>query len=258
MGNDSTGTSPATGVIITGAGSGIGRATALALAASGRPVAAWDRDAVGAAETAAEATHRFGVASCGIELDVCDASLFPTAIEESVRTIGPIGGLVHAAGVAGPMPVDGIDEESWDAVLDVNLRAEALLVRALLPALRDSGPGAAIVGISSVEGLVGNGMLPAYCASKAGLLGLTRSLAQRLATEGIRINAVCPGAIRTSMLEPLLAIPGVEDQIVAKVPLGRVAEPSEVASVICFLLSEGAGYVTGAYVVVDGGMTAIG
>lgn len=253
-----TTTTPTTGVIVTGGGSGIGRATVLALAAAGRPVAAWDRDAVGAAETAAEATDRYGVASCSIEIDVTDAASFATAIEESQRTIGPIGGLVHAAGVAGPMPVDGLDEETWDAVLDVNLRAEALLVRALLPALREGGDGAAVVGISSVEGLVGNGMLPAYCASKSGLLGLTRSLAQRLATEGIRINAVCPGAIRTSMLEPLLAIPGVEDQLEAKIPLGRVAEPAEVASVVRFLLSDDARYVTGTYVVVDGGMTAVG
>ncbi len=248
---------PSTGVVVTGGGSGIGRATALALAEIGRPVAVWDRDAVGAAETAAEATDRHGVDACSVAIDVTDAEAFPVAIAESLKTIGAIGGLVHAAGVAGPMPVDGLDEDAWDAVLDVNLRAEALLVRALLPALREAGPGSAIVGVSSIEGLVGSGLLPAYCASKAGLLGLTRSLCQRLAPEGIRVNAVCPGAIRTPMLAPALAINGVEDLLVGKVPLGRVAEPEEVATVVRFLLSDDARYVTGTYIVVDGGMTAV-
>src|SRR5439155_11604518 len=113
--------------------------------------------------------------------------------------LGPIGGLVHAAGVAGPMPVAFIDEAMWDAVLDVNLRAEAMLVRALLASFNEVGTGAAVVGISSVEALMGNGMIPAYCSSKAGLLGLTRSLAHALGADGIRINAVCPGAVDTPM-----------------------------------------------------------
>ena len=155
------------------------------------------------------------------------------------------------------MPVDFVDADNWAAVVDVNLRAEALLVRALLPAFRDAKPGSAIVGISSVEAIHGNAALPAYCASKAGLLGLTRSLAHRLGLEGIRVNAVCPGAVDTPMLAPLLAFDEARTQLEARIPLGRVAPPEEIARVVRFLLSDDAAYVHGASIVVDGGMTAV-
>lgn len=242
---------PGTGVVVTGGGSGIGRACCLALAEVGRPVAAWDVNGPGAKETA-ELCGGFAA-----EVDVRDQAAVEAAAAETLDALGSIGGLVHAAGVAGPMPVDFIDEESWDAVLDVNLRAEAFLVRALLPSLTASGPGAAVVGISSVEGLVGNGMIPAYCSSKAGLLGLTRSLAHRLGVDGIRVNAICPGAIDTPMLAPLLAMPDMKARMEERIPLSRVADPSEIAKVARFLLSDEASYMTGAAVVVDGGMTAV-
>ena len=248
---------PSTGVVVTGGGSGIGRACCLALAEAGRPVAAWDLNGAGAKETADECAERFGVAVHGAEVDVRDTASFEGHIAAARAALGSIGGLVHAAGVPGAMPVDFLDEEQWDAVLDVNLRAEALLVRALMDDLRDARPGSAVVGISSVEALVGQGMLPAYCSSKSGLLGLTRSLAHRLGAEGIRVNAVCPGAIDTPMLAPLLAMPEARARLEERVPLGRVADPSEVAKVVRFLLSDDASYVHGSYVVVDGGLTAV-
>ncbi|HEV7887671.1 MAG TPA: SDR family NAD(P)-dependent oxidoreductase [Acidimicrobiales bacterium] len=246
---------PATPVVVTGGASGIGRACCLALAEVGRPVAAWDVNGAGAKDTAARCEG--GGGAFAVEVDVRSQSSIQEAVAATVEALGPVGGLVHAAGVAGPMPVDFLDDESWDAVLDVNLRAEAFLVRALLPHLKASGPGAAIVGISSVEALVGNGMIPAYCASKAGLLGLTRALAHRLALDGIRINAICPGAIDTPMLAPLLAIPEAKARMEERIPLSRVADPSEVARVARFLLSDEASYMHGASVVVDGGMTAV-
>jgi NAD(P)-dependent dehydrogenase (short-subunit alcohol dehydrogenase family) len=138
----------------------------------------------------------------------------------------------------------------------VNLRAEALLAKALLPSLREVGAGAAIVGISSVEGLVGSGMVPAYCSSKSGLLGLTRSMAHAFGAEGIRVNAVCPGAVDTPMMAPVLAMPGAIARLEERIPLRRVAQPEDIAKVVRFLLSDDAAYVTGTYVVVDGGMTA--
>jgi NAD(P)-dependent dehydrogenase (short-subunit alcohol dehydrogenase family) len=242
---------PSTGVVVTGGASGIGRACALALAEVGRPVAVWDVNGAGAKETA-DLINAFAV-----EVDVRDQAAVEIAASTSLDALGSVGGLVHAAGVAGPMPVDFIDDESWDAVLDVNLRAEAFLVRALLPALKDAGPGSAVVGISSVEAIVGNGMIPAYCASKAGLLGLTRALAHRLAVDGIRINAICPGPIDTPMLAPLLAVPEARERMEGRVPLARVADPSEIARVARFLLSDEASYVHGAAIVVDGGMTAV-
>jgi NAD(P)-dependent dehydrogenase (short-subunit alcohol dehydrogenase family) len=244
-----------TAVIVTGGGSGIGRACSIALAEAGRPIAAWDLNADGVAETV-ELAQAIGVKAVGRVVDVTDSSSFEPAVGAARDALGPIGGLVHAAGVAGPIPVPFIDEETWDAVLDVNLRAEALLVRALLPSFREVGPGAAVVGISSVEGLVGNGMVPAYCSSKAGLLGLTRSLAHGLGAEGIRVNAVCPGAVDTPMLAPLLAMPDAVARLEERIPLKRVAQPEDIAKVVRFLLSDDAAYVTGTYIVVDGGMTA--
>jgi NAD(P)-dependent dehydrogenase (short-subunit alcohol dehydrogenase family) len=248
---------PTSGVVVTGGGSGIGRACCIALAEAGRPVAAWDLNGAGAKETADECSSRYGVAVHAAEVDVRDSASFGEHIDAARGALGSIGGLVHAAGVAGAMPVDFVDEDSWDAVLDVNLRAEALLVKALLDDFRAANPGSAIVGISSIEGLVGQGMLPAYCSSKAGLLGLTRSLAHRLGGESIRINAVCPGAIDTPMLAPLMAFPDAKRQVEERIPLSRIADPSEVAKVVRFLLSDDASYVHGSYVVVDGGLTAV-
>lgn len=243
-------------VVVTGGGSGIGRACALACAEAGRPVAAWDLDGAGAEATAKEASERFNVAATAEQLDVTDSSTFAAAIRNARDALGPIGGLVHAAGVGGAVPVPFIDEAAWDAVVDVNLRAEALLVKELLPALREVGAGAAVVGIASVEALSGNGMIPAYCSSKAGLLGLTRSMAHAFAAEGIRVNAVCPGAVDTPMLAPLLGMPQARARLEERIPMHRIADPMEIGKVVRFLLSEDASYITGTYVVVDGGMTA--
>jgi NAD(P)-dependent dehydrogenase (short-subunit alcohol dehydrogenase family) len=245
-----------TAVVVTGGGSGIGRACALACAEAGRPIAAWDLDAAGAEETAKVASERFGVAAIGRWLDVTESPTFAGAAQEARAALGPIGGLVHAAGVGGAVPVPFIDEAAWDAVLDVNLRAEALLVKELLPFLREAGDGTAVVGIASVEALSGNGMLPAYCSSKAGLLGLTRSMAHAFAAEGIRVNAVCPGAVDTPMLAPLLNMPQARARLEERIPMHRIADPMDIAKVVRFLLSDDASYVTGTYIVVDGGMTA--
>jgi NAD(P)-dependent dehydrogenase (short-subunit alcohol dehydrogenase family) len=249
---------PATGVVVTGGASGIGRACADALAEVGRPVAIWDR-AGGAAKEAADATAAaHGVATCAIEVDVTDASGFADAVARTRQALGSIGGLVHCAGVVSVETVEQLDETRWDFVLDVNLRAEALLVKALLPELRAAGRGSAVVGLSSIEAVVGNGVIPAYCASKAGLLGLTRSLAAGLAHEGIRVNAVCPGYVDTPMTKPhLSASPQIRAQFEQHVPMGRIAAPEEIARVVRFLLSDEASYVTGAELLVDGGITKV-
>jgi NAD(P)-dependent dehydrogenase (short-subunit alcohol dehydrogenase family) len=244
-------------VVVTGGASGIGRAVCLALAQVGRPVAAWDLDAAGARRTARMCTDEHGVPAIGLGVDVTVTAAIDPAVKRSLTALDAIGGLVHAAGIGGPGMVTDVTDESWDAVLDVNLRAGAMLTKALHPALCLASPGSAVVYISSIEGFFGNTFLAAYSASKAGVLGLTRSAAHTLGANGIRVNAVCPGAVDTPLLAPLLDLPGVRQSLEARIPLGRVAQPEDIGRTVRFLLSDDAGYITGASLVVDGGLTAI-
>ncbi|HEY7916670.1 MAG TPA: SDR family oxidoreductase, partial [Acidimicrobiales bacterium] len=249
--------SPATGVLVTGGGSGIGRETALALAEVGRPVAIWDVNAEGAEESAALCRDRYGSVVEWSVVDVADTAAIEEAVPAAARALGSLGGFVHAAGVSGPMSVDFIDDELWDSTLNVNVRAAAMISRMLLDPFRQAGPGSAMVLISSIEGLFGSAMLTAYCASKAGVLGVMRSIAHRFAMEGFRVNAVCPGAVATPMLAPAFELPGFRQQLEERTPLQRVSTPDEVARPIRFLLSDEASFITGTHLTVDGGLTSV-
>lgn len=245
---------PGTGVIVTGGASGIGRACAEALAEVGRPVAIWDLSQERSIAAADEIGSKHDVATHGAAVDVRNVGCYAKAIDAARDAIGPIGGLVHSAGVADPIPVDALEEESWDRVLEINLRPEALLVKALLPDLR-ANRGSSVVGIASINAILGNGANPAYGASKAGLLGLTRSLADRLGVDGIRVNAVCPGYIRTPMQdEAMRAVPELEAMYTRQSMLGRMGEADEIGRVVRFLMSDQASFVTAEAIVVDGGV----
>lgn len=249
---------PATPVIVTGAGSGIGRACARALAEVGRPVGVWDLDGDGAAATAQSIEADLGGRAHALTVDVTATAALAEAVAGTRDALGPIGGLVHAAGVSGPCPLDQLTEEAWDLVVDVNLRSFPLLVRALLDDLR-SVPGAAVVGIGSIASFLGYDHLVPYTASKSGMLGVTRSLGLTLAADGIRVNAVCPGNIDTPMLSArATATPERKAAFERHTPLGRLGRPEDIASAVRFLLSDEASYVTGTHLVVDGGILAQG
>jgi NAD(P)-dependent dehydrogenase (short-subunit alcohol dehydrogenase family) len=250
----STTATPTTGVVITGGASGIGRATAHAVAAVGRPVAIWDVNGDAAEDAAKEVAGEHAVASIGIGLDVSEHRRFGDAIASSRDTMGSIGGLVHAAGITGVSPVDSLDEDVWDATLAIHLTAAAVLMRDLTPDLL-ANPGSAVVLVSSIEAIHGHGAIPAYCAAKAGMLGLVHSSTDLLAPRGVRVNAVCPGFIETPMLAPMLAAPGVREAYDTRIPMKRLGQPDDIAKAVRFLLSDDASYVTGHELVVDGGVT---
>jgi NAD(P)-dependent dehydrogenase (short-subunit alcohol dehydrogenase family) len=242
-----------TGVVVTGGASGIGRACARALAEVGRPVALWDLNADGATEVAAS----LSMPSIGIGVDVADREAVTTAAEQSRRALPSIGGFVHAAGIVSIEPIGSIEFANFQRVLDVNLTAYAQITQILMPDLLEAMPGSAVVGIASIDALVGHPVVPAYCASKAGLVGLTRSMAAALGPQGLRVNAVCPGYIDTPMIAEGLAIPELRETFAAKSALKRLGEPEDIARVVRFLLSPDAGFVTGQAIVADGGVTAI-
>jgi NAD(P)-dependent dehydrogenase (short-subunit alcohol dehydrogenase family) len=245
---------PETGVVITGGASGIGKATAIALAEAGRPVALWDLDGGRATTVAAEIAAAHGVAAVGIGIDVRETARFGEAIATSRSAMGTIGGLVHGAGITGVGAVDALDEAVWDATLDIHLKAGALLIRDLVPDLEQHA-GSAIVLIASIEGIQAHEAIVSYCAAKAGMLGLTRSTAARLGARGIRANAICPGFIETPMFSPAVQAEGVREMYENRIPLKRLGRPEDIGRAARFLLSDDAAYMTATEFVVDGGVT---
>jgi NAD(P)-dependent dehydrogenase (short-subunit alcohol dehydrogenase family) len=237
--------------VVTGAASGIGRATVLVLLERGANVVAADRDAAGLAV----------VADAGAEPVVCDVA-DPRDRGRLVDAAGPsCCYLVNAAGIIRLTPLDAVTEDHWDAIMGVNARALFFLTQAFAARLQ---PGGAIVNVASGAGKTGSTHEAAvYGASKAAVLSLTRSFAHACAGQGVRVNAVCPGLVDTPMndvvLEGIAPLRGIEtDEYarsrIANVPLGRLADPREVAEVIVFLLSDAASYMTGQSVNVTGGM----
>jgi len=244
---------PTSGVVITGGASGIGLATAHAVAEVGRPVAIWDLHPERAAEAAEAVASAHGVKTIGMAVDVRETDSLADAADTAVAAIGTIGGVVHAAGVPDAIDLQDLTDKTWDPLMEVNLRAYAMVIQAFLPQLRANAPDGAVVGIASIHGIVANPMNPAYAASKAGVLGLTRSLAIRFAQEGIRVNAICPGFIHTEIMG---AHPEWTPGILEKAALNRGGQPHEVAEVALFLASDRSSFVSGAIIPVDGGWAA--
>lgn len=243
--------SPATGVVITGGASGIGAASAEALAAVGRPVALWDLHEDVAAARAAEISDIHGVAAVGFGVDVRDLGAIADGAERTRATLGSIGGVVHCAGTVDTGSLEGVTADTWDAGINVHLRPIPFLVQAFLPDLR-ANPGSAVVATSSINATLGNAANPVYTAGKGGVLSLVRSLADRLGRDGIRINAISPGQIRTPMMQPSIDARG-EQRYNDRILLGRIGEAPEIGRVVRFPLSDEASYITAAEIVIDGG-----
>ncbi len=239
--------------IVTGSANGIGRAIAERLARDGASVVVADLSAAGG-DVAAGIEHAGGQAAF-VPTDVTRDDDLRRMIDAAVVRFGRLDVLVNNAGVGTYVPFAKLTPDAWDRIHAVNLRAVYRGCQLALPALVSRR--GVIVNLSSQSGLVGQAMNEAYCASKGGVVLLTRSLARELGPQGVRVNCVCPGGVDTAMLHGFLAAVGAAPGDVAQhVPLRRFAEPAEIASVVSFLVSDDASYVTGAAIPVDGGGTA--
>ena len=243
--------------LVTGAGSGLGRATALGLSREGARLLLFDRSAEGLAETAALCPGAVTVTG-----DAASATDVAAAAARAAE-LGPVTLLVTAAGMLGPAkPLAEVEEAEWDRLFAVNVKGTWLAVRAVLPQMQAAG-GGSIVAFASTAGLAGSATLPAYSASKGAVVMLTRSLALSHAAEGIRVNCVCPGSIETPMLDATFAAAGDataraarEAAFRARHPMLRFGRAEEVSETVLFLLSPAAGFITGVALPVDGGRLA--
>jgi NAD(P)-dependent dehydrogenase (short-subunit alcohol dehydrogenase family) len=241
---------------VTGAGSGIGRAVARRLATEGAAVAVADLRLDAATETAAE-IEQSGGRALAIELDVRDPKQATAACDATLGAFGSIRYLVNNAGLVRMSPLDELDEDEWDLVLDTNLKGMYVVTRTLAPAIGAAG-GGAIVNLSTIESEVV--VSPAghpqvhYNASKGGVKMLTKALAVELADRRIRVNAVAPGPIATSFIPGGdLRSPEAQEFISTRLLIDRVGEPEDVAAAVSFLLSDDASFITGVQLPVDGG-----
>ena len=242
--------------LVTGAGGGIGRAAALAFAREGGRVVVSDLAGAGGEETARLVADAHGEA-LHVACDVTRPAEVEALVAEAVEAFGRIDCAHNNAGVEGDYArTADCGEESFDRTCAVNLKGVYLCLRAEIAHMLDAG-GGAIVNTASVAGVEGAKNLPAYVASKHGVMGLTRTAALEYATRGVRVNAVCPGPIRTRMLEAIMEEnPRMEPAMIAAVPMRRLGAPEEIAEAVVWLCSERASYVTGQGLVVDGGFTA--
>jgi NAD(P)-dependent dehydrogenase (short-subunit alcohol dehydrogenase family) len=246
--------------LITGAGSGMGATGAMLFAREGAAVVAADISEDGE-RTAAEITAAGGDALF-VKADVAQESDVEAMVAAAVKRYGRLDILYNNAGIGPPddAAIHELKAEVWDRVMGINVRGMYLCCRFGIEAMlqRAAPREASIINTASIAGLVGNSTLPstAYTVSKGAVMALTKQVAISYASEGIRCNAVCPGPILTPILEPFFAEPGVRERFEQRIPLGRMGQPEDVANLALFLASSESSFITGALMVIDGGITA--
>ncbi|GAB3026882.1 short-chain dehydrogenase [Nocardioides flavus (ex Wang et al. 2016)] len=235
--------------LVTGAASGIGAATARALVAAGAKVALVDLK-----DDVREVAESLGAQAVPVVLDLLDEDSAKSAVSATIDAFGGLDAVVNSAGILETMSIEELTRESYDRVMNINVKAPLFLTQAALAHL---GPGASIVFIASGNAVLASPNGSVYAASKGALVSLVKGLAADLAPRGIRVNAISPGPIVTPMLSAALADPAVKESIERGVPAGRLGTPEEVASLAVYLISDVASFVHGASIAIDGGTTAV-
>jgi 3-oxoacyl-[acyl-carrier protein] reductase len=238
--------------VVTGAGRGIGQEIAKALAAGGAKVAVVSRSASSCGKAADEINADFPGTCTAYAVDVADHEAVQALAKTIAEDLGTVNILVNNAGVTRDGLLMRMKEEDWDAVLDTNLKGAFNTVKAFMRVLMKA-EDARIINIASVVGLIGNAGQANYCASKAGLIGFTKSIAKELSGRKVTCNAVAPGFIKTDMTDELSDT--IKAAVVAGIPLGSFGETADIAEMVAFLASPAARYITGQVIAVDGGMT---
>lgn len=242
-------------VLVTGAGSGIGRATATAFAAEGAGLIVCDVNDSAGQSTVALIRERGGEAEF-VHSDVSRAADCAAMVERALSRFGRLDVAFNNAGINLQVaPIAEVDEGEWQKILAINLTGVFLSMKYEIPAMKRTG-GGRIINTASVGGLIGTAGITPYCATKHGVIGLTKSAALDHIKDGIRINAICPGGTLTPMLTEWFKDPEVARAKVAETPIGRMAEPSEIARAVLFLASEESSFMVGHALVADGGLTA--
>lgn len=235
--------------LVTGASRGIGRAIALRLAADGANVAVIYAGSADKAETVCEEIRAMGAEAKAYRCDVASAEAVKETVKAVTAELGKIDILVNNAGITRDSLVLSMKDEDYDAVLDTNLKGAFNMIRACYSGFIRKKSGR-IINISSVSGIMGNAGQANYSASKAGLIGLTKSVARELASRNVTCNAVAPGFIQTDMTENI----GEDNTLRSMIPLGRMGKPEDIAAAVAFLASDAAAYITGEVLRVDGGL----